>query len=135
MSPDERRVALTEFARFARSLKGDEKSEAQLVALAANQKPKAVYVGQYPFNEGFLLTPDETAEMIRLEPKSREVLFPYMIGRDLVEEGAPTRWSIDFGQNDVSFARSFSLPFERVKERVMPDVLAKADGEKIVATP
>ncbi|HSH37149.1 MAG TPA: DNA methyltransferase, partial [Chthoniobacterales bacterium] len=100
------------------------------VPLVANQKPKSVYVGQYPFNEGFLLTPDEATEMIRAEPKSREVLFPYMIGRDLVEAGQPTRWSIDFGQNDVFFARSYALAFERVKERVMRDVLEKAESEK-----
>ncbi len=98
--------------------------------LAANYKPKAVYVGQYPFNEGFLLTPDEAAAMVHAEPKSRDVLFPYMIGRDLVEEGKPTRWIIDFGQKDVFFARSYPLPFERVKDRVMPDVLAKAETEK-----
>ena len=98
--------------------------------LAANQKPKAVYVGQYPFNEGFLLTPDEAAEMIKADPRNREVLFPYMIGRDLVEEGAPTRWSIDFAQNDVFFARGYPLAFERVKERVMPDVIAHAEVEK-----
>jgi SAM-dependent methyltransferase len=99
--------------------------------LSANQVPKAVYVGQYPFNEGFLLTPDEAAEMMRAELKSREVLFPYMIGRDLVEEDVPTRWSIDFGQNDIFFARGYPLAFERVKERVMPDVLAKAEAEKV----
>ena len=100
------------------------------LALAANQKPKAVYVGQYPFHEGFLLTPDEAAAMIHAEPKSREVLFPYMIGRDLVEEGGPTRWSIDFGQNDIFFARGYPLAFERVKVRVMPDVVAHAEAEK-----
>ena len=98
--------------------------------IKANQEPKVVYVGQYPFNEGFLLTPDEAAAMIQAEPKCREILFPYMIGRDLVENGVPTRWSIDFGQNDVFFARGYPLAFERVKERVMPDVLSKAEAEK-----
>ncbi len=108
---------------------GTDISEA--MPLAANQIPKAVYVGQYPFNEGFLLTPDEAAEMIKADPRNREVLFPYMIGRDLVEAGGPTRWSIDFGQNDVFFARAYPLAFERVKERVMPDVVAQAEAEKL----
>jgi hypothetical protein len=98
--------------------------------LSANYDPKSVYVGQYPFNDGFLLTPDEAGEMIRAEPKSREVLFPYMIGRDLVDEGSPTRWIIDFGQNDVFYARGFPRAFERVQERVMSEVLAKAEAEK-----
>jgi hypothetical protein len=53
-----------------------------------------------------------------------------MIGRDLVEESRPTRWSIDFGQNDVFFARTYPIAFERLKERVMPDVVAHAEAEK-----
>lgn len=98
--------------------------------LAANEKPKVVFVGQYPFNEGFLLTPDEAAELLRREPATREVLFPYLIGRDLVEENSPTRWIIDFGKRDQFQARRFVAAFERVEERVMPDVLAHAEREK-----
>ena len=66
--------------------------------LRANQTSKCVYVGQYPFNEGFWLEPQEAARMIEVEPEHRDVLFPYMIGRDLVETGRPSRWIIDFGQ-------------------------------------
>jgi hypothetical protein len=100
------------------------------VRLKANQEPKVVYVGQYPFNEGFLLNPAEAAEFLRSEPATREVLFPYLIGRDLVEEGYPTRWIIDFGKRDQFEARTFGTAFERVQERVMPDVIAHAEREK-----
>lgn len=100
------------------------------VALKANQEPKQVFVGQYPFNEGFLLTPAEAVAMIKADARNCEVLFPYMIGRDLVEAGGPTRWIIDFGQRDTFEARAYTLPFERVKERVMPDVLAHAERER-----
>ena len=61
--------------------------------LNANKAPKRVYVGQYPFNEGFWLTPLEAGLLLRQDPDHREILFPYMIGRDLVELGQPTRWS------------------------------------------
>jgi hypothetical protein len=103
---------------------------AAAVRLKANQEPKVVYVGQYPFNEGFLLSPAEAAEFLRTEPAMREVLFPYLIGRDLVEEGYPTRWIIDFGKRDQFEARTFVTAFERVQERVMPDVIAHAEREK-----
>ena len=53
-----------------------------------------------------------------------------MIGRDLVEAGGPTRWIIDFGQRDTFAARSYKLPFERVKEHVMPDVIGTRRSEK-----
>jgi SAM-dependent methyltransferase len=99
--------------------------------LLANQDPKRAYVGQYPFNEGFWLEPQEAAELIRKEPNLREVLFPYMIGRDLVEDGRPSRWIIDFGQRDMTEAMRYQLAFERVKKLVMPVVLAKAEKEKV----
>jgi SAM-dependent methyltransferase len=100
------------------------------VRLNANQEPKVVYVGQYPFNEGFLLNPAEAAEFLRREPATREVLFPYLIGRDLVEGGYPTRWIIDFGKRDQFEARTFATAFERLQERVKPDVIAHAEREK-----
>jgi hypothetical protein len=53
-----------------------------------------------------------------------------MIGRDLVEHGKPTRWIIDFGQNDIFHAMTFPRAFERVKSIVMPDVLAHAEEER-----
>ena len=98
--------------------------------LEANKSSKKVFVGQYPFHEGFLLAPEEAAEWLKEDPKLAGCLRPYMIGRDLVENGKPSRWIIDFGQNDVFHAMSFPKAFERVKATVMPDVLAHAEDEK-----
>ena len=100
------------------------------LVLKANQEPKQVFVGQYPFHEGFMLTPEEAQWWMHEDPKLAQCLRPYMIGRDLVELGRPSRWIIDFGQNDVFFARGFEKAFERVKSTVMPDVLAHAEDEK-----
>jgi hypothetical protein len=100
------------------------------IPLLANQKPKCVFQGQNPVSRGFFLTADEAAEMIRTEPKSREVLFPYMIGRDLIESYAPSRWVIDFAQRDQFGARTYERPFDHVKAYVMPEVVAKAESEK-----
>jgi SAM-dependent methyltransferase len=98
--------------------------------LTTNQKPKSVYVGQYPFNEGFWLTPEEAHRMLAEHPDHQEVLFPYMIGRDLVEAYQPTRWIIDFGQREMTEAMRFRNAFERVKKLVMPVVVEKAEKEK-----
>ncbi len=102
----------------------------QATPLKGNKKPKAVFVGQYPFHEGFLLEPETARAWIEEDPKLADVLRPYMIGRDLVELGEPSRWIIDFGQNDMFFAMSYPRAFERVKATVMPDVLAHAEEEK-----
>ena len=99
-------------------------------SLHANERPKLCYVGQYPFNEGFLLTPQEAAQILNDHPEHRDVLFPYLIGEDLVAEGRPTRWIIDFAQREMTEAMRYKLAFDRVKKLVMPDVLAKAEAEK-----
>src|ERR1035441_1153002 len=99
--------------------------------LTANQEPKSVYVGQYPFNEGFWLTPKEAENLLKEHPDHRDILFPYMIGRDLVEAGGPTRWIIDFGQREMTEAMRYRAAFERVKKVVMPVVLAKGEKEKL----
>ena len=100
------------------------------VPLGANQTPKSVFVGQYPFNEGFLLMPAEASELLRKHPAYREIIFPYMIGRDLSAVGHPSRWIIDFGKRDQFEARKFAAAFERVEQIVMPDVLEHAEKEK-----
>ncbi len=98
--------------------------------LRANQEPKRVYVGQYPFNEGFWLTPEEAGMLLKEHPDHREVLFPYMIGRDLVDSGRPSRWIIDFAQREMTEAMHFTVAFKRVEKLVMPVVLAKGEREK-----
>ena len=98
--------------------------------LKANENPKLSFVGQYPFNAGFMLTPEEAAQMLREDPALRDVLFPYIIGDDLVAHGLPTRWIIDFAQRDMTEAMHYKAAFERVKKLVMPDVLLKAEAEK-----
>ncbi len=98
--------------------------------LEANQKPKCVYIGQYPFHHGFLLAPDLAKQWIKKDKKYSEILFPYLIGRDLLQVGHPTRWIIDFGQNDLHFAMKYPLAFKHVETLVMPTVIEKAHKEK-----
>ena len=98
--------------------------------LRTNTDPKVCYVGQYPFNEGFLLTPEEGKKWVRENPNDADVIFPYMIGRDLVGNGTPSRWIIDFGKRGLMDAMPYERPFRRVQELVMPTVLRKAEAER-----
>ena len=101
--------------------------------LVANQNPKCVFQGQKPNHTGFFLEPAEAIEWITEEPALKEVLFPYLIGRDLVENGGPSRWVIDFGQRDQFSARSFKRAFQRAQETVMSTIQDKA-GKEVLAT-
>jgi hypothetical protein len=98
--------------------------------LAANENSKKCFTGQNPVNAGFFLQPEEARVMIEADSKNREVLFPYMIGRDLIEHGGPTRWIIDFAKRDMFAAMRYELPFARVKMEVMPVVMERAEREK-----
>jgi hypothetical protein len=49
---------------------------------------------------------------------------------DMVTIGAPGIWIIDFGQRDMLEAMRFTAAFKILKEKVMPDVLTKAEKEK-----
>jgi hypothetical protein len=98
--------------------------------LQTNRKPKRCFQGQNPVNEGFFLTPAEATEWLKASARLRDVVFPYMIGRDLVENYAPTRWIIDFAQRDLLQAMHYPEAFERVKKLVMPKVLERAEQEK-----
>lgn len=98
--------------------------------LIASEKAKKCFTGQNPVNAGFFLEPHEAEELIAADPRNKEVIFPYMIGRDLIAEGGPTRWIIDFAQRDLFEAMSYPLPFGHIKQTVMPSVLERAEKEK-----
>lgn len=101
-------------------------------ALSANANSDACYQGQTHGHEGFLLTVEEAQQMVARSARNREVIFPYLIGDELVgrTDRGPTRFVIDFQARDLHAASAYREPFERVKERVMPDVLAKAAAER-----
>ncbi len=100
------------------------------VLIQTNRKPKRSYTGQNPANPGFFLSHDEARELIHADARNLDVVVPYMTFDDLVEHHGPTRWIIDFAQRDQFAARAYVRPFETLKDRVMPDVLRKAEREK-----
>ncbi len=97
--------------------------------LNGNKRPKRCYTGQYPADPGFLIAPELAADLIRQDSRNANVVVPFMIGRDLVVDGTPTRWAIDFGQMDQFKARVYAAPFQILQECVMRKVLGKAERE------
>ena len=112
-----------------RSLSSKSDTSKALV-LKANERPKWCFQGQNPVNEGFFLEPEQALALLEQNLKNRDVLFPYMIGRDLVEDYGPSRWIIDFGQRDLIEAMKYVEPFAVVKSEVMSKVLDRAEKEK-----
>jgi len=102
----------------------------EAVSLLGNQEPKKCFQGQNPVNAGFFLEPDQALAILKSHPNHRDVIFPYMIGDDLVGHSMPTRWIIDFAKRDQFEARIYHAAFEHVQREVMPKVIERAKMEK-----
>jgi hypothetical protein len=86
--------------------------------------------GVTPGHEGFVLSPDEKAKIVKKDSVSGEVIFPYLIGRELLTgDGQPARYIIDFGQMTILDAQKYGAAFEHIKATVLPDIQKKADKE------
>jgi hypothetical protein len=77
-------------------------------------------------HESFLVSDSEQRELLRRSPTTREVLFPYLNGREFLEGGAMDRSVVDFGQRDQLQAASYDAAFDWVRRNVLPDREAAA---------
>jgi len=100
------------------------------VVLNCNLDVGTVCQGLTPGCGGFLLAPSERALLLQTDPGSADVIFPYLIGQDLLTgKGAPTRFLIDFREMSILDAGCYKGAFDQVKERVLPKVQKKAERE------
>lgn len=100
--------------------------------LRANTESATCFQGQTHGHESFLLTREEAIAMVNASKKNRDVIFPYLIGDDLLSNlhGKPSRWVIDFHPREQLEARQYALPFQRVKDAVLAHREAAAREEK-----
>lgn len=95
------------------------------VALDANESQ--AFIGSYVLGDGFVLTAEETSELVARDPRSREVVFPYLNGQDLSSrpDQSASRWVIDFLDRSLEHAQTYEAPFARVEALVKPERLKK----------
>jgi restriction-modification enzyme MmeI-like protein len=98
--------------------------------LRANQEPPRVYNGQFPRHKGFVIDIETAQKLISVDPRNREVVHPFLIGREMLMQGEPKRWVIDFEKKDLFEAQGYRAPFEHVREHVMPHVIGLAEEER-----
>jgi hypothetical protein len=80
------------------------------------------FSGVKPYGEGFVLTREESSELIRSNAKNKEVVFPYIIGQDLNSrpDCSGSRCIIDFGGRTAEECKAYTECFEIVERRVKP---------------
>ncbi|MGI8412948.1 MAG: Eco57I restriction-modification methylase domain-containing protein [Solirubrobacteraceae bacterium] len=88
--------------------------------LAANAGKS--FQGSIVLGMGFVLEPEEALALIAKDPRSREVLFPYLNGEDLNSrpDQSPSRWVINFHDWPLERAESYPDCMRIVREKVKP---------------
>lgn len=89
--------------------------------LAANAGKS--FQGSIVLGMGFVLSEEEALAMIERDPKNRDVLFPYVNGKDLNShpEQKPSRWVINFWDWSEEKAKEYEEPYRIVLEKVKPE--------------
>jgi hypothetical protein len=82
--------------------------------------------GFQPDSSGFTLGNSEAAKLRQQNPKSSNLIRPYLNARDIMR-GGPERWIIDFGLAKEEEAREHAVLFDLVAARVKPEKVAKKD--------
>lgn len=107
---------------FINSSLSDEPDVSSKVRLRCNVSPKRCFQGKIPGYEGFLIDVNTAS---RLRRDSADVIFPYLTGREMLDEFRIERWVIDFGNRDMVGASSFPSAFAHCKQHVLPAVEQK----------
>jgi hypothetical protein len=90
------------------------------------------FQGSIALGMGFVITEDQATGMIERDPNNREVLYPYLNGKDLNShpEQKPSRWAINFWDWPEEKAQEYDEPYRIVLEKVQPErQRRKANGE------
>jgi hypothetical protein len=105
----------------------DEVDLSTMLALQCAKKPKRCFQGKIPGYAGFTITAEEKATLTK---DSSDVIFPYLTGRELLDEFEITRWIIDFGKRDMLQAASYKSAFTHCQQTVLPEVEATLARER-----
>lgn len=86
--------------------------------LTANTRPQRSFQGVVPGYDGFVLPP----QYLKKWPDSTSVVRPFMVGRDMLTDGHPSRAIIDFADRNVLQAQRCGRAFTHVQKHVLPEV-------------
>ncbi|GJF18172.1 hypothetical protein NGTWS1803_06930 [Mycolicibacterium cyprinidarum] len=89
------------------------------------------FIGSYVLGLGFTLEESEARMLIDRDPRNADVLFPYVTGKDVLNQpnSMASRWIINFRDMPEELARSYALPMARVEQLVRPERQRRApDG-------
>lgn len=94
-----------------------------LMPLRANGSQ--TYKGSTTYGDGFIISEEKALFLIGNDSNNKEVLFPYINGKDLNSnpEQKPSRWVINFFDWAEDNAKLFEEPYQIILEKVKPERL------------
>jgi len=96
--------------------------------LKCNKKPKRTFQGKTPGYDDFVIDDKSTAN--KLDAKQSDVIWPYLIGSDILSDFRPKRWIIDFRNMSMEEASKRHKEFKYCQKNILPKVekaYSKAD--------
>ncbi len=80
------------------------------------------FQGSVVVGTGFIVTTDEARALVHSNPRNREVLYPYLTGKDLNSrpDQSASRWVINFFDWSLDKAEQYREPMAIVREKVYP---------------
>ncbi len=81
------------------------------------------FIGTYVLGKGFILSEEKAKELIRLNSKNKDVLYPYLNGDDLNSHPIqkPGRWVINFFDWNIEKAKEYKDCFSIIENTVKPE--------------
>ncbi|MCM0673880.1 SAM-dependent DNA methyltransferase [Micromonospora phytophila] len=96
------------------------------------------FLGLYVLGMGFTMEPQEAAALIRRDPRNKEVLLPFLNGKDLNSrpDCSASRWVVNFHDWSEERASEYGEVFAIVQSKVKPErQRRKADGSYVLRKP
>ncbi len=96
------------------------------------------YQGSILVGLGFTMSKEEAIALIDQDEKNRDVIFPYISGKDLNSRCGQdaSRWAVCFWDWDEERAREYLSPYSQVEDSVKPErQRKKANGEYALRRP
>jgi hypothetical protein len=126
-SPTEREYQLNyRECAVINSALSDQKDVSTAKPLECNTNPQRCFNGQMLGHAAFLLSQADRDDLIRKDPASVRVIYPYLNEVDALTDAALNRFVIDFEQMSQLEAAACPGVFNWVREKVLPDREKKA---------
>jgi len=100
-------------------------------AMNCNVAPQRTFQGVTPGHMSFVLKESVKNSLIAKEPKAKDLVFPYFVGKEVLGGAAlATRYLLDFGQRNLIAAQAYPASIRYVEETVLGKRQAAAEKGK-----